>query len=57
MGILLWVICRFMVMKVGGCCGDGGGVAMGFGAEVFMVAMGWWCGHGSQWLRFLGLPW
>ena len=29
-GFLLWVICGFMVVKVGGCCGDGGGVAMGF---------------------------
>ena len=28
-----------MVMKVGGCCGDGGGVAMGFGVEVFGVAV------------------
>ena len=46
-----------MVMKVGGFCGDGGGVAMGFGAKVFRVAMGWWRGHGSRWLRFLGLPW
>ena len=46
-----------MVMKVGRFCGDGGGVAMGFGAKVFRVAMGWWHGHGSQWLRFLGLPW
>ena len=30
-GFLLWVICGFMVVKVGGCRGDGGGVAMGFG--------------------------
>ena len=28
---LLWVICGFMVVKVGGCHGDGGGMAMGFG--------------------------
>ena len=24
-GFLLWVICGFMVVKVGGCRGDGGG--------------------------------
>ena len=56
-GFLLWAICGFMVVKVGGCRGDGGGVAMGFEAEVSGVAMGWWRGHGFRWLRFLGLPW
>ena len=25
MGFLLWVICGFAVVKVGGCRGDGGG--------------------------------
>ena len=25
MGFLLWVICGFMVVKVGGCRSDGGG--------------------------------
>ena len=31
---------------MGGCRGDGGSVAMGFGGEVSGVAMGWWRGHG-----------
>ena len=39
MGFLLWVICGFMVVKVGGCRGDGSGVAIGFGAKVSGVAM------------------
>ena len=38
-GFLLWVICGFMVVKVGGCRGDGSGVAIGFGAKVSGVAM------------------
>nr|POF10534.1 hypothetical protein CFP56_04759 [Quercus suber] len=59
MGFLLWVICGLMVVKVGGggCRGDGGSVAMGFGAEVSGVAVGWWRRHEFRWLRFLGLPW
>ena len=39
MGFLLWVICGFMVVKVGGCCGDGGGMAMGFGLGMFFVVV------------------
>ena len=48
MGFLLWVICGFMMVEAGGCCGDGGGVAMGFGVEVSGVAVGWWRGHGFR---------
>ena len=36
---LLWVICGFMVVKMGGCHGNGGGVALGFGAKVSGVAV------------------
>ena len=50
MGFLLWIICGFMVVKVGGCRGDGGdhgflglpwggGVAMGFGLGMFFVVV------------------
>ena len=51
-GFFLWVH-----GGVGGCRGDGGGVAMGFEAEVSGVVVGWCRGHGVRWLRFLRLPW
>ena len=48
MGFLLWVICGFMVMKVGGCRGDGGGHGFRFG---YVLHGGGGSSSGSRWLR------
>ena len=48
MGFLLWVICEFMVMKVGGCRGDGGSHGFRFG---YVLHGGGGSSGGSRWLR------
>ena len=64
-GFLLWVICGFVVVKVGDCRGDGGGHGFrGWGFWGCRGVVAWWKGVGFfLWVMWVhggeggGLPW